>query len=117
MRYRSSRPISGGTPSSQVESRCTRAGFPHHHRDRRERQHPGSPQLTRARHVPHVADTTEHQRIEIVAFHAGEDFRAPFGTQPREVDAGVVLEAHHADEHPAVTGDGAHALDSVRFVG
>ena len=84
-------------------------GFPHHHRNRREGKHTGSTELTRARHVSHVADATEHQRVEIVAFHAGEDLCAPFGTQAGEVDPGIVLEAHHADEHPAVTGDGAHA--------
>ena len=72
--------------------------------------------MTRARHVSHIADTTEHQDIQIVAFHAGEDFRSPFGTQSREVDAGVVLQPHHADEQPAVTGDGAHRCVQLRTV-
>ena len=44
-----------------------------------------------------------------MAFHAGEYLFAPVRTQAGEVDAGVVLEAHHADEHPAVAGYGAHA--------
>ncbi len=86
------------------------AGFPHHHRDRGEGKHTGSTELTCTRHVPHVADTTEHQGVEIVAFHAGEDLCASRGTQTGEVDPGVVLEAHHADEQTAVTGDGAHAV-------
>src|SRR5262249_22138167 len=79
-----------------------------------ERQHTGSAQLTGARHIPHVADAAEHQRIEIVAFHAGQDFCASFGTQPGEVDPCVVFETHHADEHPGVACDGTHASPPAR---
>ena len=86
------------------------SGFPYRHGDRREREHTGPSELAGPGHVAHVAGATQHQRVEIVAFHAGEDFCAPFGTQAGEVDACVVLEAHHADEHPAVTGDGTHAV-------
>ena len=57
----------------------------------------------------HVADASEHQGVEIVAFHAGEDFCAPFGTQEAKVNAGIVFEAHHPDEHTAIAGRGAHA--------
>ena len=84
-------------------------GFPHHHRDRCERKHTGPPELPRTGHVSHVAHATEHQRIEIVTFHAGEHLLAPIRTQPGEVDARVVLETHRPDEHTAITGDGAHA--------
>lgn len=59
-----------------------------------------------------LAATAEHERTEIMVFHAGEHLCAPFGTQASEVEASVVLEAHHsdADEHATINGDGAHAL-------
>jgi hypothetical protein len=66
--------------------------------------------LPGSRHVPHIADSTDHQGVEIVTFHAGQHFCAPVRTKAGEVDTGVVLEAHRPDEQTSVTRDRAHAV-------
>ncbi len=92
------------------------SGFGHHHGHGCERQHACPAQLAGTRHVPHVADAAEHQRVEAVAFHAVENLLAPVGAQTGEVDARVVLEAHRPDEHTAIAWVRDSCDDTVRFV-